>query len=73
MLRGVDLIGGAVVEVSPPLDMSGNMALVTMIWDPLPAGRIGRQAQGQALTDASRHRRRVQHEAGHPDVRRDAI
>jgi arginase family enzyme len=27
-LRGLNLIGGDVVEVSPPFDMSGNTALV---------------------------------------------
>ncbi len=27
-LRGLDLIGGDVVEVAPPLDNSGNTALV---------------------------------------------
>jgi guanidinopropionase len=34
-LRGLDLVGGDVVEVSPPFDMSGNTALVgvTMMWE----------------------------------------
>ncbi len=34
-LRGLDLIGGDVVEVSPPLDLSGNTALVgaTMMYE----------------------------------------
>jgi len=34
-LRGLDLIGGDVVEVSPPLDPSGNTALVgaTMMFE----------------------------------------
>ena len=34
-LRGLNLIGGDVVEVSPPFDMSGNTALVgvTMMWE----------------------------------------
>ena len=34
-LRGLDLIGGDVVEVSPPFDMSGNTALVgvTTMWE----------------------------------------
>ena len=34
-LRGLDLVGGDVVEVSPPFDMSGNTALVgvTMRWE----------------------------------------
>ena len=32
---GLDLVGGDVVEVSPPFDMSGNTALVgvTMMWE----------------------------------------
>ena len=29
-LRGLDLVGGDVVEVSPPFDMSGNTALVAV-------------------------------------------
>ncbi len=29
-LRGLNLIGGDVVEVSPPFDMSGNTALVAV-------------------------------------------
>jgi len=35
MLRVVDLLGGDVVEVSPPFGMSGNTALVgvTMMWE----------------------------------------
>jgi guanidinopropionase len=34
-LRGLDLVGGDVVEVSPPFDPSGNTALVgaTMMWE----------------------------------------
>jgi guanidinopropionase len=34
-LRGLNLVGGDVVEVSPPFDMSGNTALVgvTMMWE----------------------------------------
>jgi len=34
MLRGLNLVGGDGVEVSPPFDMSGNTALVgvTMMW-----------------------------------------
>ncbi len=34
-LRGLDLIGGDVVEVSPPFDPSGNTALVgaTMMYE----------------------------------------
>ena len=34
-LRGLDLVGGDVVEVSPPFDMSGTTALVgvTMMWE----------------------------------------
>src|SRR5439155_17200 len=34
-LRGLNLVGGDVVEVSPPFDMSGNTALVgvTMRWE----------------------------------------
>ncbi|MBM3645072.1 MAG: agmatinase [Alphaproteobacteria bacterium] len=34
-LRDLDLVGGDVVEVSPPFDQSGNTALVgvTMMWD----------------------------------------
>jgi len=34
-LRGVDLVGGDVVEVSPPFDLSGNTALVgaTMMYE----------------------------------------
>ncbi len=34
-LRGLDLVGGDVVEVSPPFDLSGNTALVgvTMMWE----------------------------------------
>jgi len=34
-MRGLDLIGGDVVEVSPPFDMSGNTALVgaTMMFE----------------------------------------
>ena len=34
-LRGLDLIGGDVVEVSPPFDQSGNTALVgaTMMFE----------------------------------------
>jgi len=29
-LRGLNLVGGDVVEVSPPFDMSGNTALVAV-------------------------------------------
>jgi guanidinopropionase len=34
-LRGLDLIGGDVVEVAPPYDQTGNTALVgaTMMWE----------------------------------------
>ena len=34
-LRGLDLVGGDVVEVSPPFDQTGNTALVgaTMMWE----------------------------------------
>ena len=34
-MRGLNLVGGDVVEVSPPFDMSGNTALVgvTMMWE----------------------------------------
>jgi guanidinopropionase len=34
-LRGLDPVGGDVVEVSPPFDMSGNTALVgvTIMWE----------------------------------------
>jgi guanidinopropionase len=34
-LRGLNLVGGDVVEVAPPFDMSGNTALVgvTMMWE----------------------------------------
>lgn len=34
VMHGLDLVGGGVVEVSPPFDMSGNTALVgaTMMW-----------------------------------------
>jgi guanidinopropionase len=34
-LRGLDLVGGDVVEVSPPFDPSGNTALVgaTMMYE----------------------------------------
>jgi len=34
-LRGLDLVGGDVVEVSPPYDLSGNTALVaaTMMYE----------------------------------------
>ncbi len=36
-LRGLNLVGGDVVEVSPPFDPSGNTALVavTMMWEML--------------------------------------
>ena len=30
MIRGLDLVGGDVVEVSPPFDKSGNTALVAV-------------------------------------------
>ena len=35
VIRGLDLVGGDVVEVSPPFDPSGNTALVgaTMMWE----------------------------------------
>ena len=53
-LRGLDLVGGDVVEVSPPFDMSGNTALVgvTMMWEILcllaesVAKRKGRRRDG---------------------------
>ncbi|MEM8575754.1 MAG: arginase family protein, partial [Pseudomonadota bacterium] len=34
-LQGLNLVGGDVVEVSPPFDQSGNTALVaaTMLWE----------------------------------------
>ena len=34
-LRGLNLVGGDVVEVSPPFDQSGSTALVgvTMMWE----------------------------------------
>jgi arginase family enzyme len=34
-LRGLNLIGADVVEVSPPFDQTGNTALVaaTMLWE----------------------------------------
>jgi agmatinase len=34
-MRGINLVGGDVVEVSPPFDLSGNTALVaaTMMWE----------------------------------------
>jgi guanidinopropionase len=40
-LRGLDLVGGDVVEVAPPFDPSGNT-----VRNPLPARRGGRPAQG---------------------------
>ena len=54
-LRGLDLVGGDVVEVSPPFDMSGNTALWRHhdVGDPLPALRGGGQAEGQDLTPSS--------------------
>jgi arginase family enzyme len=34
-LRSLDLVGGDVVEVSPPFDQTGNTAIVgaTMMWE----------------------------------------
>lgn len=48
-LRGLNLVGGDVVEVSPPFDPSGNTALVgvTMMWEILCllAEVVGRDKQ----------------------------
>jgi len=52
-LRGLNLVGGDVVEVSPPFDMSGNTALVgvTMMWEILlPCCRVRRQGARAPLT-----------------------
>ena len=50
-LRGLDIVGADVVEVSPPFDQSGMTALVgvTMMWEILclMAERVGR-AKGRA-------------------------
>jgi len=47
VLRGLDLVGGDIVEVSPPFDMSDNTALVgvTMMWEILclPAELVARR------------------------------
>ena len=56
-LRGLDLVGGDVVEVSPPFDMSGNTALVgvTMMWEILCllAESVARRKGGFSLHSLS--------------------
>jgi guanidinopropionase len=52
-LRGLDLVGGDVVEVAPPFDPSGNTALVgvTMMWEILcllAEAHASRKAGGQS-------------------------
>lgn len=53
-MRGLNLVGGDVVEVSPPFDMSGNTALVavTMMFEILCllAENVGQSKAGQANT-----------------------
>ena len=54
-LQGLDLVGGDVVEVSPPFDPSGNTALVgaTMMFEIMclladaVAGRRGKGSSGR--------------------------
>ena len=47
-LRGLDLVGGDVVEVAPPFDPSGNTALVgaTMMYEILCVLADARSARG---------------------------
>ena len=48
-LRGLNLVGGDVVEVSPPLRQHRPRRRHDDVGDPLPAGRGGGQAKGSAI------------------------